>query len=57
MLDARDDGNDERPAASRKEGPPKAIKADVGHRMVYKLVKVCILLLFISHMDNSRNTS
>ncbi|KAG0560772.1 hypothetical protein KC19_9G012100 [Ceratodon purpureus] len=40
MLDATEDGNDERPASSRKEGSPEAINTDVGNRMVYKLVKV-----------------
>lgn len=57
MLDAIDDGNDERPALSRKDGSPKDVKADVSNRMVYKLVKVCSLLLLFSHMDKNKNMS
>lgn len=54
MLDAIKDGNDGRPASSRKEGFLEATEIDVGNRMVYKLVKVCILLLNNPHMARAR---
>jgi hypothetical protein len=54
MLDAIKDGNDARPASPRKEGFLEATETDVGNRMVYKLVKVCILLLNNPHMVRAK---